>query len=112
MVDFLVFNSVYWKNSAPSNGVNRVTRKNSSQKQEKMVEFLVFHSVYWKKSAPSNGVNRVNGMNRFALRTGFRNHTPFAPVKEYKITNFSEKIKSFDGTNRFAKSKSIDIVKI
>ena len=27
LVEFLVFNSVYWKKSAPSNGVNRVDKR-------------------------------------------------------------------------------------
>ena len=34
---------------------------------------------------------KLNDMNRFASRTGFRNHAPFAPVKVCKITNFSGK---------------------
>ena len=51
MVEFLVFNSVYWKKSVPSNGVNRVRRR--------LVEFQVFNLIYLKKSGPSNGINHV-----------------------------------------------------
>ena len=77
LVEFLVFNSVYWKKSSPSNGVNRVRRR--------LVEFLVFNSALGRRlalnSAFYNMIIKHFSSTFFysGIRTGGRAQRPQRP---------------------------------
>ena len=49
LVEFLMFNSVYWKKSAPSNGVNRVSGKTSTLNHE-VASYIIFSNYRVIKS--------------------------------------------------------------